>query len=372
MFEGQLLDHYNLLDKRTWSQRYWQYDHFFDSKEGTVLMYVCGEYVCPGLPQDRTWPGILAKTFKSRVYVLEHRFYGESQPFENESSKDGWDVDNLRYLTIEQALADLAIFVATKRAEVASQYGFEPKWFVVGGSYPGALSAWFRTLYPQLVDASLASSAVVNAIADYPQFDRQVRQSLLKSSQNCADNVRDISNFAEFMLNNSPETKAQIKKMFKAENLQDTQFLFYVADIMAQRVQYASRTAMCDAIKADSFKESFQQAIKFLEDTGYLNATTYDFDYLKDTKSYTDRDSRQWWWQKCLQVGFLQTADKEEPERSTTIDIQFKKQWCADLFGQGIEPNQDITNTMLQGAHNEGTKIIFTNGGEDPWQWASL
>jgi hypothetical protein len=34
----------------------------------------------------------------------------------------------------------------------------------IGGSYPGALSGWFRYKYPHLTVGALASSGVVNAI----------------------------------------------------------------------------------------------------------------------------------------------------------------------------------------------------------------
>ena len=43
----------------------------------------------------------------------------------------------------------------------AWQGGKQPKTLVVGGSYPGALSAWFRERYPHIALASWSSSGVV-------------------------------------------------------------------------------------------------------------------------------------------------------------------------------------------------------------------
>ena len=58
-------------------------------------------------------------------------------------------VENLKYLSSEQALADLATF----RAAMVEQFALSEnnKWISFGGSYPGALSAWFRYKYPHLV-----------------------------------------------------------------------------------------------------------------------------------------------------------------------------------------------------------------------------
>lgn len=64
---------------------------------------------------------------------------------------------------------------------------------MVGGSYPGALSAWFRAKYPQWAVASWASSAVVQPILNFEEFDLQVYNSTLKSGSFCPDAIKSIT-----------------------------------------------------------------------------------------------------------------------------------------------------------------------------------
>jgi hypothetical protein len=52
--------------------------------------------------------------------------------------------------------------------------GADNPWFVFGGSYAGALSAWFRLKFPHLTCGSLASSGVVLAVYNFTDFDKQV------------------------------------------------------------------------------------------------------------------------------------------------------------------------------------------------------
>jgi pimeloyl-ACP methyl ester carboxylesterase len=77
---------------------------------------------------------------------------------------------NLRYLTTEQTLADIARFLES--------FGTSMN-VVVGGSYPGALAAWFKTSYPHLAVAAWASSAVVRTQAELPQLDEHVYEVTL-------------------------------------------------------------------------------------------------------------------------------------------------------------------------------------------------
>lgn len=67
------------------------------------------------------------------------------------------------------------------------------QWITIGGSYSGALSAWFRLKYPHLTIGAVSSSGVVNAIYDFTAFDQQGASwdahcgscVVLESSQRC-------------------------------------------------------------------------------------------------------------------------------------------------------------------------------------------
>ena len=57
-------------------------------------------------------------------------------------------MQNLQFLNSEQALEDLAAFVAAMNIKFKLT---GCKWISFGGSYSGSLSAWFRLKFPHLV-----------------------------------------------------------------------------------------------------------------------------------------------------------------------------------------------------------------------------
>ena len=134
-------------------------DQYWDKDSGPVFIYICGEYRC-SVDETRLYPFMVGATHKARFVVLEHRFYGESQPFPN------WELESLRYLNSEQAIADLAYFIG----EVANPDQHLDV-LLIGGSYPGALAAWTRERYPHLAVGAWASSASVQPIIDFWKFD---------------------------------------------------------------------------------------------------------------------------------------------------------------------------------------------------------
>jgi hypothetical protein len=81
-------------------------------------------------------------------------------PFGNSSL----NLDKMVYLNSEQALADLAYFVQQMKETHSHKIVDKSPFIAIGGSYPGALSAWFRYKYPHLTIGAIASSAVIQAI----------------------------------------------------------------------------------------------------------------------------------------------------------------------------------------------------------------
>ena len=88
-----LVDHFNFLDDRTFKQRYWVSDQY-STDGGPLFVYICGEYRC-SVPETRLYPFMIGAKHNAQFLVVEHRFYGETQPF------DDWSVENLRYLSSE-------------------------------------------------------------------------------------------------------------------------------------------------------------------------------------------------------------------------------------------------------------------------------
>ena len=185
------------------------------------------------------------------LYALEHRFYGESQPFHDLST------ENLKYLTAEQALSDIGNFIM----EMASQGVPINKLIVVGGSYPGALSAWFRQRYPQIAMASWSSSGVVYPVEDFWRFDEQVYRSTVKSGEWCPQAIQDITEKVQKGITDpASTTRAKIMETMGASpGMHNGDFAFYFADIFVESVQYGDRTGLCDLVRTIKDKDLIDQ-----------------------------------------------------------------------------------------------------------------
>ena len=89
------VDHFNYQNEDTFGLRVWKNDKFVTSNtEGPIFLYICGEYTC-GIREDRLFPFMVGASHGAELFALEHRFYGESIPY------DSLDTKNLSLLNTE-------------------------------------------------------------------------------------------------------------------------------------------------------------------------------------------------------------------------------------------------------------------------------
>jgi len=85
----------------------------------------------------------------------EHRFFGESMPFEKEYA---FQTTNNTYLTLQQTMMDYVEFIKFIRYSYGAM---NLPCIVFGGSYGGMLASWLRMKYPHVFQGALASSAPI-------------------------------------------------------------------------------------------------------------------------------------------------------------------------------------------------------------------
>lgn len=190
-FLEQLVDHHDLSNSKTYSQRYYEKKDYFGGPGSPIFVILGGEDPLEGL----LYPFVsdtLAKDFHGYTASLEHRFYGESTPVENPSH------DELhQLLRPNQALWDAARFIQHKRQELGCSLDrSSPKYcpaISVGGSYPGFLSSLMRFHHSDVVDISYASSAPFHLYShhvDQGAYYEKVTDTADQASPGCADAVR--------------------------------------------------------------------------------------------------------------------------------------------------------------------------------------
>ncbi|KAL3583479.1 hypothetical protein D5086_014540 [Populus alba] len=355
------------IDHDKFPQRYYEFLDYFRIPDGPIFLEICGESSCNGIVND--YISVLAKKFGAAVVSLEHRYYGRSMPFKSTTT------ENLRFLSSKQALFDLAVFRQYYQESLnlkLNRTSVENPWFVFGGSYAGALSAWFRLKFPHLTCGSLASSAVVLAIHNFTEFDQQIGES---AGAECKATLQETTQLVEERL---ASNKQAVKTLFDAAELEiDGDFLYFLADAAVIAFQYGNPDIVCSTLvkaknNGDDLVEAYAKYVKeYYLGTFGSTVQTYNQKYLKDTSLNKHTGDRLWWFQVCTEVAYFQVAPSNDSIRSSKVDARYHLDLCKNVFGEGIYPEVDVTNIYYGGTNISGSKIVFANGSQDPWRHAS-
>jgi len=234
--------------------------------------------------------------------TLEHRYYGESQPFSDEEG--GWSNENLKWLNSTYALRDIADFIDFRNSQMTGTH----KWVIIGGSYPGALSAWFKHRYPTKVAASWSSSGVINAITDYTGFDFDVYLTTLDSGIECSDAIRNTTfKMDDVFINGSYQDKVDLINYFGSNNTNLThgEFMQFVSDTFAGLVQTAQRLQLCAIVTSDAYLNDTQAGFKSLAEQTGMSLEDYAIESMRNTTIDSSKNMRQWNHQVCTEFGYF-------------------------------------------------------------------
>ncbi|KAL8619522.1 hypothetical protein ACOMHN_011873 [Nucella lapillus] len=388
---NQTLNHFDSADTRTFQQRYFMNDKYY-KPGGPVFLSIGGEGPAnPIWMENGAWVQY-AQEHKAMMFMMEHRYYGKTHPTADMS------VDNLQFLSSEQALADLAQFITFAKDKYKLP---KNKWIAIGGSYSGALAGWFRMKYPHLVTGAIATSAPVFAKLNFLEYLTVVRDSLAQSSQSCVTNIQQAVGELQKMTNTS-EGRQSLKAMFKLcediniTNADDVSNLYAVlAGNFEGVVQYNKDNRAFEGAKGTNItitmlcgvmdKNTSRSALQRYADVNSLMLQTYqqkcqDFSYRSmvdglrkvDWESDAAAGGRQWTYQTCTEFGFYQTSDESSQPFGHKFPLPFFVKQCQDIYSPKfdfdfIARGITRTNTNYGGYGIKATNVVFPNGSIDPW-----
>ncbi len=77
----QQLDHFDLNNDATWSQRYLMNGEFF-REGGVIFVFLSGEWAITEYRLENSLMANMARELNGYMFYLEHRYYGQSRPTE--------------------------------------------------------------------------------------------------------------------------------------------------------------------------------------------------------------------------------------------------------------------------------------------------
>uniref|UniRef100_A0A665VQA6 Serine protease 16 n=1 Tax=Echeneis naucrates TaxID=173247 RepID=A0A665VQA6_ECHNA len=358
--EGRLrqpLDHFNRRRVGTFAQRFFVNEAYWQRPDGPVFLFIGGEGpiykfdVLAGHHVD------MAGEHGALLLAVEHRFYGDS------INPDGLETENLADLSSQQAL------VSGPCRFQSFNLSCRNIWISFGGSYSGALSAWFRGKFPHLVYAAVASSAPVKAKLDFSAYNDTLHRCVkltLGLFLQCLAAVRDAFSTVEAALmgGNTSQVAADFGccQIPKDPDDQVTALIFLCVCLF---VCLHVCVCVCVQIYRSTNEEpclevSHEKAVKDLMDTSLRSGR---------------RAARQWTYQTCTEFGFYQTCEDATCPFSGMLTLQDDTQLCPLLFGisqHSLPARVAFTNAYYGGAKAHTHRVLYINGGIDPWQELSV
>lgn len=398
----QLIDHTN-PGLGTFQQRYWM-DWEYYKPGGPIIFMTPGEVNAEnytGYLTNVTINGLIAQQQNGAAVIIEHRFFGLSNPYPNLSSQ------SLAVLTIQQAIDDLVYFAQQANLPMPGGDNVKPNttpWILIGGSYSGALTAWTMVNQPGIFYAGYSSSGVVEAITDYWAYFKPIQEYM---PQNCSADVQSVIAYLDGLYAaNDTQGLQDLKSTFGlgglshiddfANALEGT--LFEWQSLQPDTGPGAMFFQFCDALEVKNGQIAgpegwgLQNAIQAWG--GFWNSTfyqyvcgntdaetclgTYNASQSYWTSTAVNNNARSWTWMVCNQVGYYQDGPPvgQPAIVSRILTPEFFERQCVNMFPQKFssppQPAVAQVDQEYEGWGVEVDRLFFANGQRDPWREATV
>lgn len=393
---SQTVDHFDATNPARYNQRYYVNSQYFTAgSNAPVFIMIQGEGSLSATDAVAGEHVELAQKYNALVVILEHRFYGASIPTADLST------ENLRLLSSQQALADLAEFYGAMQSVLGLAPG-KNAWFVFGGSYAGALTSWARVKYGDLFYGAISSSGPVNAVLEFTAYNDVVHDSLSSAlvggSDACLNAVAEAFSDIAALAATGPTGLALLSSEFlncPNGNLGSQwdyyQFISNVAGNFQNAVQYDNDVAfnisqIC-AIMTNPSQSPLTNLVQVnnitVQSQGQTCVDNSWADYIASLANTTANPAvvgvgiRQWTYQTCAEFGYYQTCDSntECPFDSPQVNLASFTMLCQQLFGISPATTQqkiNFTNLYYGAGNPSGSRVWYVNGSIDPWHALSI
>ena len=393
----QKVDHFDGTNPSTWQQQYFVNDTFF-SKDADAPILLCMGGEGPPLDGSSVVASVhcsvannMAEELGALMLALQHRYYGcqsnmTACPVKTFDSTPA--IKNpLVFLSSRQALGDMAAF----HSFIVEKYGLSAsnKWVTFGGSYPGMMAAWSRLKFPQLIHASISSSAPVHAKTEMKEYNDMVAYAysveLVGGSQACADAIaKGHASILSMFASDAGRSKvASAFHLDSADWLKDkanqASFAGYgVASFPSQSNDPLCSDPACNVEKICKImvNETYGDEVARLAQLRRVQSgagLALTSKRAPKMMAAVDESMPDFWgYQTCTEFGFYQTCDVDSkcPFSRGLVTLNSSVAFCLaeyNLTLADVAANVKYSDVYYGGNRPSGSRVFWVNGQIDPW-----
>nr|CAH8874692.1 unnamed protein product [Trichobilharzia regenti] len=388
----QRVDHFSFQAANlTFRQRY-LYENKWYKPNGPIFFYCGNEGDIETFWNNTGLMFEMAPSFNAFILFAEHRYYGESLPFEK-----SFQQPYIQFLSTKQALVDYAYLIEG----VKNKFNITRSPVIAfGGSYGGMLAAYMRANYPHIIKGALAASAPVRWVAgegNFHEFFEAVTKNYHDADPKCSQKIKDAFNTAVEMSKKPDPGYKQLSEQLRLCQPISNEFEFYwalkwarnafvmmamgdypyQASFVGSLPAYPVNVSCKNALVTPDLIPSLREAVAvYYNSSMSLSCFDYKSQYIECadiTGCGLGNDSLAWDFQSCTEMNLYDGSDGTASDMFTSLPLTKEQvtRYCQKKWGVTPVFNQ-LSTFFGDNLWKTATNIIFSNGNLDPWMGGGI